>query len=50
MVRARANEFGGMMQTSDSISTKDFGSKFFGSTTVELILVNTLNSRAQRIS
>src|SRR5690606_4003286 len=49
-VRARANEFGGMMHTSDSMSTKLFGSKALGSTMVELMLVNTLNSREQRTS
>jgi hypothetical protein len=49
-VRARAKELGGMMQTSASISTKDLGSKALGSTTVELMLVNTLNSGAQRMS
>src|SRR3984885_9862215 len=49
-VRASANEFGGMMQTSDLMSTKLRASKFFGSTMVELILVTTLNSSAQRTS
>src|SRR5687768_13249659 len=49
-VRASANEFGGMMQTSDTTSTKLVGSKFFGSTIVELMLVKILNSRAQRTS
>src|SRR4249919_2428964 len=44
-VRASAKEFGGMMQTSDSMSTKLPGSNAFGSTIVELMLVNTLNSR-----
>src|SRR3954467_11186295 len=43
-VRASANEFGGMMQMSPLTSTKDFSSKFFGSTVVELILVKTLKS------
>jgi hypothetical protein len=49
-VRASANEFGGMMQTSESTSTKLFSSKALGSTMVELMLVNILNSRAQRTS
>ena len=49
-VRASANEFGGMMQTSPLKSTKDLSSKFFGSTIVELILVNILNSSEQRMS
>src|SRR3954465_1156011 len=49
-VRARANELGGMMQTSDCMSMKLPGSKFFGSTIVELMFVNTLNSFAQRTS
>src|SRR5437867_3032142 len=38
-VRARANEFGGMIHTSPLKSTKDRGSKFLGSTIVELMLV-----------
>ena len=50
MVRASANEFGGMMQTSPLKSTKDFSSKFLGSTMVLLILVKILNSSAQRMS
>src|SRR6201991_3951561 len=49
-VRASANEFGGMMQTSPLKSTNDFSSKFFGSTIVELMFVKILNSSAQRIS
>src|ERR1700757_4895435 len=49
-VRASANEFGGMMQTSPLKSTNDFSSKFFGSTIVELIFVKILNSSAQRMS
>src|SRR4249919_4201966 len=49
-VRASAKEFGGMMHTSDSMSTKLPESKCFGSTIVELMLVNTLNSREQRTS
>ena len=39
-----------MMQTSEVTSTKLRASKFFGSTIVELMLVNTLNSFAQRTS
>jgi len=39
-----------MMQTSDCTSTKLFGSKALGSTMVELMLVKTLNSLAQRTS
>src|SRR6202162_6211863 len=49
-VRASANEFGGMMHQSPRKSTNDFSSKFFGSTMVELRLVNSLNSFEQRIS
>jgi hypothetical protein len=49
-VRARAKEFGGMTQMSPLKSTKDFGSKFFGSTVVELMLVKILNSSAMRTS
>src|SRR6478735_10087209 len=49
-VRASAKEFGGMMHTSALMSTKLVGSKFFGSTMVELMLVKILNSRAQRTS
>ena len=49
-VRASANEFGGTMQTSPSKSTKFFGSKFLGSTMVELMFVKILNSDAQRTS
>ena len=49
-VLARAKELGGMMQTSPSMSTKLLGSKAFGSTIVELMLVNTLNWREQRTS
>src|SRR5258708_40362690 len=49
-VRASANELGGMMQTSPRKSTKDFSSKPFGSTIVELMLVKILNSLAQRTS
>src|ERR687886_2240523 len=48
--RARANEFGGTMQTSPSNSTNDFGSKFFGSTTELRTLVKIRNSRATRMS
>ena len=49
-VRASAKELGGMMQKSFLTSTKELGSKFFGSTMVELRLVNSLNSFEQRIS
>ena len=49
-VLASANELGGMMQTSALMSTKDRASKFFGSTTVLLMLVKTLNSSATRMS
>ena len=49
-VRASAKLLGGMMQTSLSMSTKLFSSKFFGSTTVLWMLVKTLNSGAQRMS
>jgi hypothetical protein len=48
-VRASAKLLGGITQTSALMSTKLFSSKFFGSTTVEM-LVKTLNSRAQRMS
>jgi hypothetical protein len=50
IVRASAKLLGGITQTSASMSTKLFSSKFFGSTTVLKRLVNTLNSRAQRMS
>src|ERR1700740_3268778 len=50
IVRARAKEFGGTMQTSVLTSTNERGSKFFGSMTVLLMLVNTLNSSATRMS
>src|SRR6187200_1700517 len=43
-VRASANEFGGIRQTSPVWSTNDPRSKFFGSTIVELMLVKILNS------
>src|SRR6476660_7735502 len=43
-VRASAKELGGMMQYSPVTSTKDLGSKFFGSTMVLLMSVNSLNS------
>ena len=49
-VRASANEFGGMMQTSPLKSTNDPASNAFGSTIVELMLVKILNSREQRMS
>ena len=38
------------MQTAPLKSTNDAGSKFFGSTTVELTLVKILNSSATRMS
>ena len=38
------------MQTSALTSTNDRGSKFFGSITVVLMFVNTLNSSATRMS
>src|SRR4051795_1889860 len=50
IVRASAKELGGTMQTSVLTSTNDRGSKFFGSMTVLLIFVNTLNSSATRMS
>jgi hypothetical protein len=49
-VRARANEFGGMMATSDLKSIIDWGLKFFGSTMAEKTLVKILNSFVTRIS
>ena len=49
-VRARAKELGGMMQCSPLTSTKDLGSKFFGSTMVLLMSVNSLKSSEQRMS
>src|SRR5262249_59165777 len=50
IVRASANEFGGTMQTSALISTNDRGSNPFGSITVLLMFVKTLNSSATRMS
>src|SRR3954451_2099090 len=50
IVRASANELGGTMHTSVLTSTNDRGSKFFGSMTVLLMFVNTLNSSATRMS
>src|SRR3954468_12266345 len=50
MVRASANEFGGMMQASALMSTNERGSNAFGSTTVLKTFVNTLNSSATRTS
>ena len=44
MVLANAKELGGITQTSDLTSTKLLASKIYGSTTAELIFVNTLNS------
>ena len=49
-VLASAKEFGGMMQTSPTKSTKLFSSKALGSTMVELMFVKILNSREQRTS
>ena len=49
-VRARANEFGGIMHSSATTSTKLFESKFLGSTTEEKVLVKILNSLEQRTS
>ena len=49
-VRARAKELGGMIQTSFFTSTKELKSKFLGSTIVEFMLVNNLNSLEQRMS
>src|SRR5258708_3442858 len=49
-VLASAKEFGGMMHMGPLKSTNDFASKLFGSTMVELILVNILKSSAQRTS
>jgi hypothetical protein len=49
-VRASANEFGGMMQTSPFMSTKLDSTNFFGSTIAELMFVKTLNSGAHRTS
>src|SRR3569623_3842508 len=49
-VRASANELGGMMLTSELMSTKLLASNFLGSTTAELMLVKILNSSAQRMS
>ena len=41
-VLARANEFGGITQTSEVISTKLFSSKDFGSTIAEWMFVSFL--------
>src|SRR5262245_7383068 len=49
-VRASAKELGGTMQTSVLTSTNERGSNAFGSTTVLLIFVKTLNSSATRMS
>src|SRR6185369_5787799 len=49
-VRASANEFGGITHESAVTSTNEFGSKFFGSTIVLLMLVKSLNSLEQRMS
>src|ERR1700758_402496 len=48
--RASANEFGGTRQTCTLKSTSELGSKFFGSTMVELTLVKMRNSSATRMS
>src|SRR5262245_30782029 len=48
--RASAKELGGTMQTFALMSTKDSGSKHFGSITVLLMFVKTLNSSATRMS
>ena len=50
MLRAKAKELGGMIQTGETTSTKLDSQKFLGSTTAELILVKILNSSAQRTS
>jgi hypothetical protein len=49
-VRASANEFGGITQTSFCTSTKLESSNPFGSTMAELMFVNILNSSEQRTS
>src|SRR5688500_4965776 len=48
--RASAKEFGGTMHTSPSNSTKDLGSKCFGSTIELSTFVKIRNSRATRMS
>src|ERR1017187_3294915 len=48
--RANANEFGRTMQISVRTVTKDFSSKFLGSTMVLFTLVKILNSSATRRS
>src|SRR5437773_11404587 len=45
---ASAKEFGGTMQTPPVNSTKEFGSKRFGSTTADRACVKSLNSGATR--
>ena len=51
IVRARAKEFGGIMQKGSSIAIKLVSSKFLGSTTlVVCTFVKILNSLAQRTS
>src|SRR4051795_1941938 len=50
IVRASANEFGGTIQMSVLMSTKERGSNALGSMTVLLIFVKTLNSSATRMS
>ena len=49
-VRASANEFGGMMQTSDVTTPKPDGSNSYGSTYVVLMMVKIFNSFAHRTS
>jgi hypothetical protein len=49
-VRASAKLLGGMMHSSPVDVDEAASSKFLGSTMVELMLVNTLNSREQRTS
>ncbi|MND01275.1 hypothetical protein D3C83_202110 [compost metagenome] len=50
IVRASANELGGMMHTGPLKSTNDLASNSLGSTIVELMLVKILNSSEQRMS
>jgi len=48
--RANANELGGTIETSKRMLTNDRSSKFFGSSTVQFMLVKILNSSATRQS
>src|SRR5215471_5982507 len=48
--RAKANEFGGTMQTSPLYSTRERASKCLGSTIVEFTFVKMRNSSATRMS